>query len=160
MDVRFKWDGFRDDGYSAVFSPNLLGQDSSSYNPSKVNIAVIKGPEQKLPPKYDLVNYCNFISDPDSMAVIRDKGHAVELCVADIRNFILKGKIAQVQFFCGVLRTYRIPYVFTSGATCEYEVKSPKEISFIAEMLGFTQRQALYSMSETASLFVEGKQWH
>lgn len=158
LDVRFKWDKFKGEGYSAVFSPNLLEQGSSNYDPARINIAVIRGPEQKLPPKYDLANYCNFISDPDSMAMIRDKGHAVELCIADIRNFILRGKIVQVHFFCDVLRKYKIPYVFTSGAVNEYEVKSPKEISFIAEILGFTPRQALYSMSETASKFVEGKQ--
>lgn len=157
MDVRFKWDAFREDGYSAVFFPNFLGQNQQNYDPARVNIAIMRGPEQKLPHRYDLVNYCNFISDPDSMAIVRDKGHAVELCIADIRSFILKGKIAQVQFFCDVLRAYRIPYVFTSGATNGYEVKSPKEISFIAGMLGFAPRQALYSMSQVAAQIVEGK---
>lgn len=157
MDVRFKWDTFRDEGYSAVFFPNFIGQNPSNYDPGCINIAIMRGPEQKLPPKYDLVNYCNFIPDPDSMAMVREKGHAIELCIADIRSFILKGKIAQVQFFCEALRAYKIPYVFTSGAANAYEVKSPKEISFIAGMLGFAPRQALYSMSHVAAQVLEGK---
>jgi len=64
-----------------------------------------------------------------------------------------------VRFFCDALRTYKVPFVFTSGASAIYEVKSPKEIAFIGEMLGFTQRAVLDSMSETASEILGDKGW-
>ena len=45
---------------------------------------------------------------------------------------------------------FEVPYVITTGARNEWDVRSPKEISFIAPILGTTSKRLLFSMSKVA----------
>ncbi len=156
--VNFDWKNFSLEGYSKVFFPNIIS-GGNRYDPNKVNIAYVGDPEKPLPPKYDLVNFRGFAVNIDKLAVMREKGRAVEVCVSDVKQALNGGRIHQARFFCSALHSYRVPFVLTSGASTIYEVKSPKEMAFIGEMLGFTQKEALNSMSETASEILGDKGW-
>ncbi|GEM_PF-2722580 len=159
LDVRFEWDGYSQEGYSKVFVPNALEGKSGRYDPAKVNIALFSNTKAVLPDRFDMVNFSGFGVNVDVLSLIRDKEKAVEFCLADVRKAVLSGRISQAQFFSNVVRSYKVPYVFTSGAASIYEVKSPKEIAFVGEMLGFTQRQVLSSMSMTAEMLLSNKGW-
>lgn len=158
LHVSFDWKNFSLEGYSKVFFPNIL-VGGNRYDPSRINIAHIGDPSRPFPQKYDLINFRGFAISIDKFAVMREKGRAVEICIADVKSALSTGRIHQAKFFCRSLRSYKVPFVFTSGASTIYEVKSPKEIALIGEMLGFTQREVLNSMSGTASEILGDKGW-
>ena len=158
LHVNFDWKDFSLEGYSKVFYSNVIA-GGNRYDPARINIARVGNQDKPLPQKYDLIHFAGFNVDSDRLALVREKGRAVEVCVSDIKDALYAGRIHQVRFFCDALRTYKVPFVFTSGASAIYEVKSPKEIAFIGEMLGFTQRAVLDSMSETASEILGDKGW-
>ncbi len=150
LHINFDWDGFCEEGYSAAYIPNLL-LNSAKYDSSKVNIAFV-GAGNNLSGRYDLVNFIDFRVDVPLLSKIRDKRGYVEMCFSDIRQHILDGKLEKVQFFSSVLKAYKIPYIFTSGASDIYSIKSPKELAFVGELLGFNQKDVLRSMSEFAGV--------
>ncbi|MCX8200025.1 MAG: hypothetical protein N3G76_00995 [Candidatus Micrarchaeota archaeon] len=156
--VSFDWKGFSSEGYAKVFYPNII-TGGNRYDAARINIAYVSSPEKPLPSRYDLVNFKGFAVNVDQLADVREKRRAVEVCVADVKQAIFSGRMHQARFFCNVLRAYKVPFVMTSGATTIYEVKSPREMAFIGEMLGFTQKQALLSLSDTASIILESKGW-
>ncbi|MEM4332264.1 MAG: hypothetical protein QW500_03215 [Candidatus Micrarchaeia archaeon] len=149
LHVRFDWKNFSSEGYCKVFCPNIIA-GGNRYDPARINIAVVSDSGRPLPPKYDLVSFKGFAVNVDHLALVREKKRAVEVCIADVKQALLSGRIHQARFFCDALRSYKVPFVFTSGASTVYEAKSPKEMAFIGELLGFTQREVLLSISDTA----------
>lgn len=156
LHVNFEWKEYKQEGYSKVFLPNIISEDSMYYE-DKINIAI---PSKNLvPQKYDLVFFQDYTPNIELFAKVSSKGKAVELNLNHIKQTILKGKIHKIRFFCKTLVAYRVPYVFTSGANNAFEVKSPKEIAFAGEFLGFTQKQVMHSMSATARNILQVKGW-
>lgn len=150
LHVNFDWEGFKSEGYSKVFVPNIL-KGNVKYDTSTVNIAVLDAHNLRLPKNYDMVNFKDFNVDISTLSKIRDKQKCVELCFYDVRRMIFDGKLEKLLFFTKVIKSYDIPYVFTSGAVDKFSVKSPKEIAFIGELLGFSQKEVLGSMSDVAA---------
>ncbi|MGB9694283.1 MAG: hypothetical protein ACPLYF_05505, partial [Fervidobacterium sp.] len=155
LHVNFEWREYTREGYTKVFIPNMMGVNSS-YNDDRINIAVYSK-DSKLPKKYDLVFVQDYLPDIEMFAKMR--GGAVELNLNYIKQAMMKGRMHRVRSFCSALLAYNVPYVFTSGAENIFEVKSPKEMAFAGELLGFTQRQVLHSMSTTAQSILREKKW-
>jgi len=160
--IEFEWADFASEGYAGVFRPNIIsgkGIGGTAYDRKNVNILAHSGNEKVQGKRFDLISVKGLAPDPELFAYIRDKGRAVEFCVRDIKSAIMSGNMHRIAFFARAVRSYKVPYVFTSGARNIYEVKAPREIAFIGELLGFTQRDVIRSMGEVVEELFGDREW-
>ena len=156
LDIQFELNEPSRYGYERVFQPFFL-TDRKQYQRDKINIQIVKDDSKWA--KADLYQFENWRFDINLMSRIRDKGGYVEFPLDKIRKTINRGGIERIKLFSKVVRAYKIPFIFTNGVNREELIRSPKEIAFVGEFLGFSQRSVLRSMSDRVEELMEIKNW-
>ena len=71
-----------------------------------------------------------------------------------IQRAILMGRM---HFFLKLCIKFKAPYILTSGAKDEYQLKSPQELIAIGEALGLSRDQAEWAISEAPQPYISEK---
>ncbi len=155
LHVEFEWNDPSQLGYERIFIPFFI---TNKYDRDQINIMnVEKGKPKHL--NSDLFRFRDWRFDIEILSKIRDKNKYVEFSFQDIAKEIKEGHIQRIRLFTQVIRAYKIPYIFTSGAHNIDETRSPKEIALLGEFLGLSQRGVLDSMSKNVENLLEDKGW-
>ncbi len=144
-------------GYERVFKPLFLNE-KKQYQRDQINLFIVRE-NSKDWAKADLYRFENWRFDVNLMSKIRDKGSYVEIPLSEIRRAVNRGEVERVKLFSKVVRAYKVPFIFTNGVDREELIRTPKEIAFVGEFLGFSQRAVLESMSERVEELMEIKGW-
>lgn len=108
-----------------------------------------------------LINSClakDFHRDNVLVRAAMEAKVAFEVPLHDFVNssFVQRAKIiTQLRSFLRMCVKFKVCYIFTSRAETKWELKSPREVIAIAELLGLTYEQAAYAISESPSKIIE-----
>ncbi len=94
----------------------------------------------------------DFFNSSALIEICKEKEKTIEIPLSYLLNAKNKGKlIFQLRLFLKQCLKRKVKFVFTSRATSEFEIKSPREIIAIGQMLGLTFEQATAALKGVES---------
>jgi len=78
---------------------------------------------------------------------------AAQLVEAQLRT--LPRNLTQIRQAVGTAKRFNVPIVVSSGATSVYDLRSPRDLAALMQLLGLSEEQALSTLSETPMTIIQ-----
>lgn len=155
--VRFSFKNYRELGFAGVcrlgeeieeaYDINLRKKDKINILTSPDVSTIKKGIKMG---RFDIFFLSTFSSNIEILRLAKERGSVFEIPIKPLIESVGTARaelISKIRFFLKLCNKYSVSYVITSRAECEYEIKTPRELITIGEILGLEHEQAIRAIS-------------